>query len=97
MPLSFLVPRAACTIQQWGQAALLPWDLKGTREWQPALGTERDIGQPAMTTKRSQGSPLWELKVSRATCAALTKQDQKDLSNLPSYRVINCYTVIFSL
>ena len=25
------------------------------------------------------------------------KQDQKDLSNLPSYRVINCYTVMFSL
>ena len=26
-----------------------------------------------------------------------TQQDQKDLSNLPSYRVINCYTVMCSL
>ena len=28
---------------------------------------------------------------------ALKKQDQKDLSNLPSYRVINWYSVMFSL
>ena len=28
---------------------------------------------------------------------AFKKQDQKDLSNLPSYRVINCYTLMFSL
>ena len=27
----------------------------------------------------------------------LSQQDQKDLLKLPSYRVINCYTVMFSL
>ena len=33
----------------------------------------------------------------QCTISEYTSEDQKDLSNLPSYRVINCYTVMFSL
>ena len=39
-----------------GLAAILPWDLKGARAWQPALGTKRDIGQHALVHERIQVS-----------------------------------------
>ena len=42
-----------------GRAAFLPWDLKGTRAVQPALGTKRDIVQPTLVTKNVKGNRHW--------------------------------------
>ena len=69
--MSLLGPGAGWTAlvpkRDQGRAAILPWDLKGTRAVQPALGPKRDIGhhalvtkkearQPALVTKKGQGS-----------------------------------------
>ena len=70
--MSLLGPRAGWTAlvpkRDQGRAAILPWDLKGTRAVQPAPGPKRDIGHHALTTKRGQGNLPWELKGNKAAC-----------------------------
>ena len=70
--MSLLGPGAGWTAlvpkRDQGRAAILPWDLKGTRAVQPAPGPKRDIGHHALVTKRKQGSLPWLPKRGRAVC-----------------------------